>query len=79
MLYVAPEEEMRLDRILGLTGHRPILTVSDAEDWGGRGIMINLVTRKSRLTFDVNLDAARRAGLDISSRLLRLAHSVNGK
>lgn len=79
MLYIAPAEEMRLNHILGLAGGRPILTVADAEGWSGRGVMINLVTRQGRLTFDVNLDAVRRAGLDMSSRLLRLAGSVNGR
>lgn len=79
MLYIAPAEEMRLNHILGLAGRRPILTVADAEGWSGRGVMINLVTRQGRLAFDVNLDAVRRAGLDMSSRLLRLASSVNGR
>jgi len=79
MLYIAPAEEMRLNQILGLAGRRPILTVADAEGWSGRGVMINLVTRQGRLAFDVNLDVVRRAGLDMSSRLLRLASSVNGR
>lgn len=79
MLYIAPAEELHLERILGPAAGRPILTVSDVEGWSGRGVMINLVTRRGRLAFDVDLDAARRAGLEMSSRLLRLAHSVSGR
>jgi hypothetical protein len=79
MLYIAAAEEMRLERILALARGRPILTIADALGWGGRGIMINLVARQGRLAFDVNLDAVRQAGLDMSSRLLRLAGSVNGR
>lgn len=76
MLYIAPTEEMRLNQILELAGSRSILTVADAEGWSERGVMINLVTRRKRLAFDVNLNALRRAGLVMSSRLLRLANSV---
>lgn len=79
MLYVAPAEEMRLNRILAQVGVRPILTLGDSEGWSGRGIMINLATRQGRLAFDVNLEAVRRAGLEMSSRLLRLADNVSGR
>lgn len=79
ILYIAPAEELRLGRILEQIGVRPILTVSDAEGWSGRGVMINLERKQGRLTFDVNLDAVKRARLDMSSRLLRLAGSVTGR
>lgn len=79
MLYIAPAEEIRLDQILGLAAGRPILTIADTEGWHGRGVMINLAMRQGRLAFDINLDAARRAGLEMSSRLLRLAGSVSGR
>jgi len=79
MLYIAPAEELRLDRILEQVGVRPILTIADGENWSGRGVMINLEMKQYRLTFDVNLDAVKRAGLGMSSRLLRLASSVHGR
>ena len=79
MLYIAPAEELRLERILGQVGVQPILTVSDAEGWSGRGVMVNLDKKLGRLVFDVNLDPVRRARLTISSRLLRLADSVSGR
>lgn len=79
MLYIAPAEEMRLGQILRVAAGRAILTVADTEEWSDRGVMINLKTHQGRLTFDVNLGPARRAGLEISSRLLRLASNVRGK
>ncbi len=79
MLYIAPAEELRLERILALVGVRPILTIADGENWSGRGVMINLEMKQDRLTFNVNLDAVKRAGLGMSSRLLRLASSVSGR
>ena len=52
------------------------LTVSDAADFTARGGVIRLFTEKNRLRFVINLDNAHRAGLRISSNLLRLASSV---
>ena len=41
-----------------------------------RGAMLNLMLDQGRLAFDIDLPAARRAGLDVSARLLRLARFV---
>ena len=38
--------------------------------------MINFFTEDNKLRFEVNPEAARRAGLEISARLLRLAGLV---
>ena len=58
---------------------RPVLTVADSEGWLDQGVMINLSRRQARLAFDINLGAARQAGLRISSKLLRLASGTVGK
>jgi hypothetical protein len=57
-------------------GAQPVLTIygSDENDVGNA--MIRLKMEKQRLTFEINLDAAQRAGLKFSSRLLRLAQKV---
>ncbi|NJN05898.1 MAG: YfiR family protein [Rhodobacteraceae bacterium] len=55
---------------------RPILTVGDFHPFAARGGMIGLVQRDSRLAFEVNVDAAKDAGLTLSSRLLQLATLV---
>lgn len=54
----------------------PVLVVSDAPAMLDHGAMINLQIEDGRIVFDVELDAARRAGLDISTKLLRLARFV---
>ena len=41
-----------------------------------RGAQITFVIEDDRVKFDVNPDAAARAGLTISSKLLRVARSV---
>lgn len=54
-----------------------VLTVGEMQRFVqmGGGV-INLVIRKNKLRFEINLDAGKRAGLVISSQLLNLADSV---
>lgn len=50
-----------------------MLTVGETPGFLARGGMINLVEVRGRIRFEVNAEAAERAGLTVSSRLLRLA------
>lgn len=52
------------------------LTVGDAADFTQGGGVIRLYTEGNRLRFAINLPNARRAGLSISSNLLKLATLV---
>ena len=49
------------------------LTVSDADDFGKRGGMVRFVVEDRRVRLRINVEAARAAGLTISSNLLRIA------
>jgi hypothetical protein len=53
-----------------------VLTVSDDSTISADGAMIGLTVENQRIGFDVDLGAARSARLSISSKLLRLARSV---
>lgn len=53
-----------------------LLTISDAKGFAQHGGMIELVPSDARLGFEVNLDAALRADLRLSSQLLALARIV---
>lgn len=61
-----------LDRLRG-TG---VLTVGESDGFGQHGGVINLLLNEGRIRFEVNLHAAERAHLQISSRLLSLATIV---
>lgn len=67
-----------VDWLRDLAG-QPILTVSEGEDFIPNGGIISLNRSGSRIVFDVNLVAMRRANLRISSQLLRLAREVHGR
>lgn len=53
-----------------------VLTVSDDRSISEDGAVIGLALEDQRIGFDVNLGAARGARLNLSSKLLRLARSV---
>jgi hypothetical protein len=50
-----------------------LLTVGETPGFLERGGIINLVEVQGRIRFEINQEAAKRAGLTMSSRLLRLA------
>lgn len=60
----------------GLDG-AAVLTVTDDESIAREGAVVALSNDGQRLAFDVNLKAARQAKLVLSSKLLRLARTVN--
>jgi hypothetical protein len=56
---------------------RPVLTVADFEGFASRGGMIQFFENSEhKVRLRVNLNAARRAGLQISARLLRVADVI---
>lgn len=78
MLFVPESEQSRLDTLLGeFAAHHGILSVSDINGFAGRGGIIELVLDQNRVRFAINVEAATRAGLTVSSKLLRLAEGVN--
>lgn len=77
VLYVSGSENRRLAEILESVRGRPVLTVAEMADFAKSGGIINLKTVDNRIRFEVNLTAARQAGLRFSSRFLNLATIVS--
>jgi hypothetical protein len=76
ILFVSQSESARLEQIFASLKGRSILTVGEVEGFSSRGGMIRLVTESSKVRMRINVDAAKRAGLTISSKLLRPAQIV---
>ena len=66
------------DETLWMLKESPVLTVSDTAAFTEKGGMIQFKLVDNKIRFRVNVDAARTAGLTISSKLLSLAISVTG-
>ncbi|MBI2380237.1 MAG: YfiR family protein [Gammaproteobacteria bacterium] len=60
-------------------GLRACLLVGDSNGFLDEGGMIRLTTDNNRIRFDIDVDAAERAGLKFSAKLLKLAREVRGK
>ncbi len=59
--------------------YRGQLLVGEKSDFINRGGVINFFLEGDKLRFEVSIDNAQRRGVQISSRLLRLAKIVEGK
>ena len=78
VLFVSASAKKQWREIFQLLADRSVLTVGDVRGFRDSGGMIGLTTEGNRLTFEVDLAAANRAHLSVSSQLLRLAATVNG-
>jgi YfiR/HmsC-like len=76
ILFVSSSEVSHLDELISIVQGIPILTVGDTPGFAMRGGVINLILDDNKVRFEVNVEAARRANLNISSRLLALAKIV---
>jgi uncharacterized protein DUF4154 len=76
ILFISRSENERIADILSTLRNRPILTVSEADDFAKRGGMIQFVNDKNRIRLRINLEAAQAANVTISSKLLRVAEIV---
>jgi hypothetical protein len=76
ILYLGLDDASRADEILTAVASAPVLTVSDLPAFVRSGGIIGLKVVDNRVAFDVNLAAARRSGLSISSQILNLAREV---
>ena len=76
VLFVGALASPALEQVLGHTSSQPILTIGDAEGFARRGGMINFTRRGARLGFEINRGSVRRAGLSLSSQLLKLAELI---
>ena len=76
LLFVSGSESGRLDEVLAATRGRAILTVGDTAGYARRGVIINLFVDGGKVGFEVNERAARESGLELSSRLLKLARPL---
>jgi hypothetical protein len=79
IVFLSSSEAPRLDRDLSALADAPVLTVSDMPQFLDRGGMIQFLVANQRVRFAVNLQAVERCSLSLSSQLLKVAVSVNGK
>lgn len=76
VLFVSASEEGRIPDVLRTLGTAAVFTVGDSAGFAEAGGTLNFVTEAARVKFEVNLAAAERARVRISSKLLSIARIV---
>lgn len=76
ILFISYVEDSRLTKIMEALNKGAVLTVSDIPQFSQRGGMIQFVLDGKRVRFEVNLTAVQRAGLTLSSELLKVATTI---
>ena len=77
VLFVSRSDSETLKQILQRTRGLPVLTVGENDDFIALGGIINFVLDQDRVRFEINLSAAERHHLKLSSKLLAVARVVN--
>jgi uncharacterized protein DUF4154 len=76
MIFICASEAARVPDVLRRLEGTPTLTVGETEDFVGRGGMLGFRVSEEVVRFDVDLDQSSRAGLKVSSQLVRVARKV---
>ncbi len=76
IVFVSTALAPQLGSILAALRGSSALTVSDIPQFAARGGMIELLLVGKKVRFEINIGAADRAGLTLSSELLKLAVTV---
>src|SRR3984893_9218218 len=72
-LFISSSEREHLDTVVDVMKYLPVLTIGDSAGFARRGGIINFALEDNKVRFEVNVEAAKRADITISSRLLALA------
>jgi len=76
LVFVPAGEEFRAEAVVRLAETSGMLTVGESADFAERGGMIRLLRDGEHVRFAINLGAIERAGLKMSSEVLKLAVHV---
>jgi len=78
ILFVSESEQKRLPPIFATLRGSAVLTVGDMDHFIGEGGMVQFVVEDARVRIVIDVGAAGRAGLKVSSKLMWLARVVTG-
>ena len=76
VVFIAESAIASMPKLLEELRDRPVLTVADCTAAAGQNVALNMSVVQNKVTFEANLQAARAARLNLSSKLLRLATRV---
>ncbi|HPF27502.1 MAG TPA: YfiR family protein, partial [Steroidobacteraceae bacterium] len=77
VLYLVDAPRLNVEGLALILADRPTLIIGETSEFARHGGMVTLLQESNRVGLEINLRAARRAGLEISAPLLQLATVVN--
>jgi hypothetical protein len=77
MVFVSPSDSQRLPEIIDQLRGASVLVVGETDGFARAGGTVQFTLEEDRVRFTINPDAAERAGLRLSSKLLALAKIVH--
>jgi hypothetical protein len=79
ILFIGANEKKRITAILETLKQAPVLVVGESSHFVLQGGTVGFLSEENTIRFEVNLDAAQRARLNISATLLSVAKTVIDK
>ena len=79
ILFISSSEEKHLTEVLEFLKDSDFLTVGEMKQFAHSGGIINFIIEESKIRFEINIDAASRTQLKISSKLLKLARIIRDR
>jgi hypothetical protein len=76
ILFVSRSEAATIGQVIAHLNGRSLLTVSDADTFTRQGGIVRFVTENGKIRLRINVEAAKRCELTISSKILRPAMIV---
>jgi hypothetical protein len=76
LLFVCRSEQASLSSVLQTMAGDGVLTVGEGQGFLEMGGCINFIPTADKGDFEINLDACKRARLEVSSKLIRIAQRV---
>jgi hypothetical protein len=79
VLFVGRSETSRVDELVERLRGASVLTVSESDRFAQSGGVLRLALEENMVRFEINVDAAERAHLQISSKILKLGKVVRDR
>jgi hypothetical protein len=79
VLFIGRSEAARVDGVIGRLGDASVLTVGEFDRFAQRGGILRLKLDENMVRFEINVDAAERAHLQISSKILKLGKVIRDR
>jgi hypothetical protein len=76
ILFIGANEKKRITAVLETLKKSPVLVVGESNHFVQQGGTVGFLSEDNTIRFEVNLDVAQRAGLNISATLLSVAKTV---